>query len=75
MILIYFIYFKIVNTSKAGSGKITSKIVNNKQIQVLVKNNKAQDHEYEISFTPLQPGLHRCSVYFNNKEIKGKIQT
>lgn len=59
-----------VNTSNAGNGNFKARLLDsNENVEVNVE--QMNDVLYRISFIPLQIGIHKCSIMFNNKEIKG----
>jgi hypothetical protein len=50
-------------------------LVSNRQAPIDLKKKLTQESEkkevYEISFIPTQPGIHKCLLIFNTKQIKG----
>ena len=64
--------------SLAGKGKLSGQLlVNNRQMPLnmnkKVNNDDLMTETFEFSFIPTQPGLHKCLLTFNSKQIKGKF--
>ncbi len=60
-----------------GKGTLVGQLlVNNRQTAINMKKKITEDARktevYEFNFTPTQPGIHKCLLIFNNKQIKGK---
>ena len=65
--------------SLAGKGTLAGQLlVNNRQTPINMKRKITEHAEkgelYEFSFTPAQPGIHKCLLTFNSKQIKGKTK-
>ena len=66
-----------VDVSTLGAGELSVRIVNSSC------NNEASDVEidelgknlYNVCFVPNKPGLHKCTVMFNQRSLTSNITT
>ena len=59
--------------SKVGQGKLTGQLMNlkTKQTCLINVNDPEQQGLYDVNFMPVDQGMHKCTLLFNKRNIKG----
>ena len=62
-----------MDVTKVGQGKLTGQLINlrTKQTCLITLNDSEKQGLYDVNFMPVDQGIHKCTLLFNKRNIKG----